>query len=117
MSFDVSLVDVETGNPVSVERHEEGGTYAVGGIELARLNITYNYSVLYYRHICPLRGLRCLDGLEAKRAIQVLQLAISQLKTDRVDDYWEPTEGNARHALTILLEWALSNPDAKFKVR
>jgi len=117
MGFDVSLVDAKTGIPVRVDRHEEGGTYVVGGTESAELNITYNYSKWYYQHICPLRGLRCLDGVAGAQAIPVLENAISELNTDQADFYWEPTEGNARHALTILLKWAQGNPDARFEVQ
>jgi hypothetical protein len=41
MSWWVYLED--DGETVSVARHAEGGTYAIGGIKRAELNVTYNY--------------------------------------------------------------------------
>lgn len=45
MSWDICLND-EDGQPVEVEQHEEGGTFALGGTTRAELNITYNYGAL-----------------------------------------------------------------------
>jgi hypothetical protein len=43
MSYDVYLNDSKVGVPVQVERHEEGGTYALGGITEAELNMVIVY--------------------------------------------------------------------------
>lgn len=56
----------EDGEPVEVERHAEGGTYAVGGVPKAELNVTYNYGT-YYRHVWDTDdSLRYLDGETAE---------------------------------------------------
>lgn len=44
MSWDIYLD--QDGGTVEVERHEEGGTFALGGTTRAELNITYNYGAL-----------------------------------------------------------------------
>jgi hypothetical protein len=46
MSWWVYLED-EHGNPVDVDCHKEGGTYAMFGTSVAELNITYNYGKHY----------------------------------------------------------------------
>ena len=111
MSYDVYLK--KDGKSVEVERHEEGGTYAIGGITKAELNITYNYSRIY-----SLVGffLRELDGKFAKDVISELEILVRLLGTNLHEDYWAPTPGNAGHALSILLKWAKANPDAVFEV-
>lgn len=131
MSYDVSLE--QDGKPVKVDQHEEGGTYALGGIEEASLNITYNYSWFYYRYIDKKEGLRWLYGKKAKDCIGILELAVEELGTKQYEvqesgfnlmdksthhlkhvDYWAPTPGNAGHALNILLQWAKKYPEAVF---
>jgi len=104
----------EEGEPVSVDCHMEGGTYACGGMDTAELNITYNYS----RHFTKvlLNGLKSLDGKHAKDVIKKLKKAVKKLGTTQDSDYWKPTAGNAGFALNILLTWAIDNPDAIFRV-
>lgn len=50
MSYDISLVDAVTNEPLHLEfTHQiKGGTYQIGGSDRASLNITYNYSTFYY---------------------------------------------------------------------
>lgn len=114
MSWDVSLK--RHGLPVSVERHEEGGTYRVGGTTEAVLNVTYNYS----RQYRPLNGDRSLQewlgGRRASECADDLRSAVAELGTERSDNYWDATPGNAGYALSILLRWAEDNPDATFEV-
>lgn len=74
MSYEVELVD-ENGMLVTVDSFEDGGTYPVGGSTTASLNVTYNYGVFFYKHLCPILGLRCLDGQTAERTIPALQAA------------------------------------------
>ncbi len=107
MSWDIYLRD-EEGRSVTVERHQEGGTYALGGITEAELNVTYNYG----KHF----RFPCLDGLTGAEAGAILHEAIWRLGKDRDPDYWKPTEGNVRHACEILFAWANQNPTAKFEV-
>ena len=92
------------------EPHDlRGGTYEVGGTREARLNVTYNYAPHSYRTMGE-KGIRELYGKRAIDTVPLLEKAISELKTDVNDDYWEPTEGNARRALENLLTMAKAKP-------
>ena len=115
MSYWVYLNDAKSKKSMKVDNHQEGGTYAYGGIEEAELNITYNYSKQYYEHLDK-EGLRWLSGKTASKTIPKLRLAIKALGRTRSDDYWSPTKGNAGYALSILLKWAKKNPDAIWQV-
>jgi hypothetical protein len=108
---------------VKVERHAEGGTYAIGGTSEAEVSITYNYGK-HIREAWPedpdpeasnVLG-RMLDGKRAGDVIKTLERAVGQLGTDTDDDYWKPTPGNAGHMLNVLLGWARQHPEAVFKV-
>lgn len=44
-------------------------------------------------------------------SIPVLERAIAVLGNDVSNDYWEPTEGNAKRALIYLLTMAQMRPD------
>ena len=130
MSYDISLTDPVTGETLELDvpHHMRGGTYAVGGTAKAHLNVTWNYATHYYRVFppAPLRpgvdpyhakdsgtvgGIRSIYGLTGAESIPVLQSAIDQLGDDVHPDYWEPTEGNAKRALTQLLALAQMRPD------
>lgn len=98
------------------------------------LNITYNYSTHYYRVFPGVAlmneaqakqgdrrlseadglhhlGIRTIYGLTGALSIPILEDAISKLGDDVSDDYWAPTEGNAKTALTQLLAMAQLRPD------
>lgn len=130
MSYDISLTDPVTGETLRLDatHHMRGGTYAVGGTTEAHLNVTWNYATHYYRVFtpAPLRpgvdkyhandggtvgGIRSIYGLTGAESIPVLQSAIDQLGDDVHPYYWEPTEGNAKRALTQLLALAKMRPD------
>ena len=115
MSFDVSLE--QDGEVVQVKRHQEGGTYAVGGTTEAALNVTYNYSWFYFRFLDEDFGLRWLNGRKASDCIESLEAAVAKLGTCPYQkDYWAPTPGNAGRALYTLLKWAQQHPNATFVV-
>lgn len=108
---------------VSVDRHTEGGTYVVGGTTEAELAVTYNYGGSI-RRAWPedpnpgesdILG-RLLNGVRAADAVPLLELLVERLGTKRARDYWASTDGNAGHALSILLWWAKQHPNAVFKV-
>ena len=108
MSYDISLND-SSGHTVMVDRHWEGGTFALGGSTDADMNITYNYSRLF-----PFRD---LHRKRAGDTIDQMQAAVDHLGKDRDDDYWTPTKGNVGYAVSILLDWARQHPDAVWEVR
>lgn len=51
MSYDISLKEPISGETIKFETAHfvRGGTYAIGGTQEARLNITYNYAKHYCR--------------------------------------------------------------------
>jgi hypothetical protein len=103
MSYDVRF---EIGGELVVldERHQfGGGTFAVGGTNEAWLNITYNYGGHFRATLGHDDGIRSLYGKTAAELIPVLERAVAELGTERDDDYWAPTKGNAGAALSDLL--------------
>ena len=108
MSYDISLIDQSTNQPVKVDRFEEGGTYAIGGIDYAELNVTYNYSKLF--------PFKILNNKKAVDVDPTLKLFIDYYGIEKDKDYWQPTEGNVGYAINILYKWAIQYPDAIFKV-
>ena len=111
MSFDVYLT-----NAGKVEIFTNGGTHAVGGTTEPDLNITYNYSSHYYRHLDAENGLRAMHGQRAGDWIERLQSAVDILGTERSTNYWEASEGNAGAALARLLSWAKEYPDGIWEI-
>ena len=110
MSWDVYL-----GSGVKVDQHEDGGTYVLGGTDRAELNVTYNYGQVYREAI----GHNLIDWLDGERAgdtITLLREVVDNLGTERDDDYWAPTPGNAGYAASILLRWAEQHPDEAWAV-
>lgn len=117
MSYDIELTCPVTGEVLELdEPHQmKGGTYAVGGTKYAELNVTYNYGEHFYRVFLEIQfskaGIRSIYGLTGAESIPVLQRAIAKLKDDVDPDYWKPTEGNAKKALTQILALAKMRPD------
>ena len=105
MSWDVGLTDEETGKALTVALFIEGGTYAMGGRTAADVNITYNYSLLYYHVLGLPNGLRGMNGMEAAEALPILERGIGALGDDENANYWKATEGNAKRPLKLLAEW------------
>lgn len=112
MSYDISLIDSVTKQTIELdEPHQmKGGTYCVGGTDLAELNITYNYSN-HFRKVFGEKGIREIYGKSGAESIPLIKKAVSNLDDDVDDDYWKSTEGNAKRALNQLLSLALLRPD------
>ena len=120
MSYDVSLLDSDHKIIVLPEKHYFTGTIVEldsDGSDLADIGITYNYSRFFYDVIHAEKGLRFIDGLSGRVAAPILLHGILALTLDRDPNYWEPTAGNARHALEALLWFALQAPTGVFEVR
>ena len=113
MSYDIELVHPVTRKTLKLDQphHMKGGTYCLGGTTDAELNITYNYAKHYYRVLDTSAGIRAIYGLTGAESLPLLGKAISTLGDDVSDDYWEPTEGNAKAALMQLQALALMRPD------
>ena len=104
MSWDVYVSsDKNHPEPIDVECHSGGGTYAVDGVPSAELNVTYNYSREFRKALG--RGFRDLHGKHVKDILPLLKEAVKTLGTEQDSDYWKATPGNAGHALNILAGW------------
>ncbi|MEY4933521.1 MAG: hypothetical protein RLZZ403_1841 [Pseudomonadota bacterium] len=115
MSYDIRLIDHETGKTVEFDQPHElrGGTYMMGGTREAWLNVTYNYVNFYRDTLDSEKGIRSLYGKTGREAIPALQAAIARLGTERDRDYWNATPGNAGAALAdLLLLVEMAPPDA-----
>jgi hypothetical protein len=114
MSYWVYL-EGDHGEPLTVNRHSDGGTYVVGGTAGAELNITYNYSRQYSRLGFSLK--EDLNGKTGAETVELLETLVGKLGTaDDSNDYWEPTPGNAGKALNRLLRWARQHPYGVWRV-
>lgn len=115
MSYDVDFCDPVSGEVIELNdvHFMRGGTYAVGGSKALSFNITYNYSRNYAEHDFSIRD---LNGKTALDVIPELERVIALLGDDVDDDYWKPTDGNAKRALIALLTMAKMRPDAVIKV-
>ena len=101
---------------VEIDSFQDGGTQAIGGSNVAELNITYNYGKFYYQFLDGEIGLRWLMGKSGKEALPRLILAVDQLGAVRDKDYWAATAGNAGATLALLAQWAKAYPEAIFRV-
>jgi hypothetical protein len=125
MSYDICLRDAITGQKLELDlpHQMKGGTYRLGGTSEAELNITCNYSI-HFRRVFPVKpsdhlyakngllsGVRSIYGSSGAESIPMLKQAIAQLGDDVNDDYWKPTEGNAKRSLMHLLALAQMRPD------
>lgn len=128
MSYDIRLKDAVSGETMQLDHphHMRGGTHAVGGTTEAALNVTYNYAEHFRRVFGDSdvslsefdrifggggTGIRKLYGMSGADSIPVLESAAAKLGDDVSDDYWQPTEGNAKRALLQLLALAKMRPD------
>lgn len=109
MSYSISLN--KEGKTAEVDLHQEGGNIVLGGSDIADMHITYNYGEFFYMYLDSKKGIRWLYGKNAKDTIKKLQNAVKVLGTDRDEDYWKATRGNAGHALNVLLTWAKQHPE------
>jgi hypothetical protein len=116
MSYDLGLCDPVSGEVLELDapHRMRGGTYAIGWTSHAELNVTYNYSTHFHR-VLGEGGIRSLYGQTGAATLPMLRAAAAQLDTNVSDDYWEPTEGNARRALLQLAALAELRPDGVWR--
>lgn len=115
MSYDVRLVGADGETVQLPAKHDlRGGTYAVGGTRDAWVNITYNYGQLIreaFGNPEAKESVRQLYGMTAAGSIPFLEAALQRLPVEPPSrDYWEPTPGNVRAALSDLLTLARRVP-------
>ena len=135
MSYDIRLKEPVTDKQVYFDEPHQmiGGTYAIGGTNEARLNVTYNYGRWYRRDdvFGKEEGINIFDGMMAADSIPILEKAIQSLQNTKdelseeeiksleeegVDGYWMPTKENAMKPLYQLLAMAKMRPDAIWEV-
>ena len=105
VGYSITIKDPDTGETLhAVEKHPHiyGGTYAAGGTTKAWLYVTSNYSRVH-EAFCGFT-LKELNGKGVEEARTVLEKAAKILGTDRHEDYWAATPGNAGAALEDLLK-------------
>jgi hypothetical protein len=107
VSWDIALRDA-SGDVVGVPRFTDGGTFPLGGSEVAELNVTYNYGKLF--------SFGDLHGCIAKDTIPVLEGVVERCGATPSSDYWECTKGNVGRAALRLLTWAKLHPLATWEV-
>ena len=112
MSYDISLHDPVTRDLLLAETPHDmrGGIYCAGGTRELWLNVTYNYAP-HFKRVLGESGIRTIYGMTGAESIPVLEDAVSKRADDASDDYWEPTEGNAKRALLQLAAMARLRPD------
>lgn len=112
MGYDIRLCDRVTHETILLDAPHAmaGGTCAVGGTREAWLSVTYNYGDVY-RRVMGDGGIRSIYGMTGAESIPVLEGAAARLADDATDDYWEPTEGNAKRPLLQLAALARMRPD------
>jgi len=114
MSYDIELRDPVNGTVLLLDEPHQmtGGTYQVGGSRELHLNITYNYGKIYCRdNVLGADGIRSIYGMTGFESISKIDKAASSLLDDVDEDYWKPTEGNAKRALIQLKTMAQMRPD------
>lgn len=111
MSYDIELRNAITGEVLELDNvhYMRGGTCVIDGTTRAELNITYNYAKYY--GVIGEKGIREIYGKTGAESIPMLKSAIAALGDDVHDNYWKPTEGNAKLALIQLLALAQMRPD------
>lgn len=112
MSYDIRLKDPVTKTTIEFDSPHRlaGGIRVLGGTEEAWLNVTYNYGIHF--DLIGEKGIRSIYGMTGAESIPVLQKCADSLKDD-VDenDYWNPTEGNAKRSILQLIALAKMRPD------
>ncbi len=116
MSYDIDLTHPVTGEVLHLDHKHDmhGGTYALGGTTECSLNVTYNYAKHFWR-VLGEGGIRSIYGKTGAETLPILREAAAQLADDVDDDYWAPTEGNAKAAILQLAALAQLRPDGVWK--
>lgn len=113
MSYSIELIDPITKETLEIDEPHmmRGGTYAIGGTTCLELNVTYNYGNHFRMAFNNEEGIRIIYGMTGAESIPILEAAAKKLKNDVSEDYWEPTEGNAKRAILQLRSMAIMRPD------
>lgn len=120
MGWDIDLK--KDGKTVQVKPHQTGsilqakmedGNLVPADTAEACCCLTFNYGQVY--HLVGF-NMDDMNGKKAKETTKHLSDAVEKLGTQRYDDYWAPTLGNAGAGLQTLLSWAEEHPDATWEI-
>ncbi len=105
MSYDIDIIDREANEIVTLtnKHHLKGGTYPANGTNQLSFNITYNYSPNYAKHDFSIND---LNNKTIKETLATIRKVKNKLKGKPSDNYWEPSDGNAKKALQDLITMA-----------
>ena len=123
MSYGISIVNPKSGETMMTSEPHTfvGGTYSPNSKELW-MNITFNYYPFFNReNVFGDGGIKNLNGLQVSDAIPLVHKAVHNLREEDLnadgslydgdaDDYWAPTERNARKSLEVLLGLLILSP-------
>ena len=82
----------------------------------AYLEISYNFSKLFYETLDHENGIHWLNGQKAVDTLTTLLSATLKLGTAASSDPFEPVPGNAGFILMVLLSWALQYPQCIWEI-
>lgn len=118
MSYDIRIKCAHCHQTIRLDTPHDlrGGTYCVGGTTECWINITYNYGDHFRRVFNDKNIIQVLDGKSIVETIELIETAINQLCGEPSDDYWQPTEGNAKKSLQDLLALAKLAPGGVWQV-
>lgn len=119
MGYDLRLKDPKTGETIEGKelRYDLGNMTALDGVRELTFHITYNYYG-QFREALGEPGLWQLDGMTGRESEPLLLAAAGKLTDEGwdIDDYWEPTDWNAKRALHALIKLAREAPDGVWEV-
>ena len=121
MSWSVSLCDPKTLEIAEIDfpaRMSATGLFLPASRREAFITVTSNYDDIYRRHdvLGPL-GLQKFNGMCAQDSVVLLLQAMHALKDDaHLQDYWSPTEGNAKRPLRYMYNASKVFPSGVWEV-
>ncbi len=87
-----------------------GGMFAVGGTDDPWLHVTFNYAEAFCKFLGG-DGINDFHDRPVRETLPKLIEAVSNMHGEPDDDYWKPTEGNARAALMNMIQLACLSPE------
>lgn len=119
MSYNIEIIHPKTGETLESARALtlRGGIQPFGGSKELFLTITFNYREHLVKAFQSHKGVSCLNNKAVVSTIDTITNAIERLDTDYyMEDYWKPTEGNARLALINLLILAFEGLEGYWRI-
>lgn len=119
MSYDIEIINPKTGETLEANRflNVRGTVQSLYASKELHLSITYNYREHFVKAFQSPSSIKCLNNKAVITTIDIITNAIERLDTDYyLEDYWKPTEGNARLALINLLILAFEGLEGYWRI-